>query len=145
RARRRGVARLRAVEAAPGRGEDRGRRVLRRQCRRRDVPERARCRVIRLAPSPACGGRWRMVDTAQVTILNTGESYECPPSVALRDAGSAAGLHIPHSCRGGAGGRCRAKVVEGPVAHGWVMSFAIPDGEKAGGYCLPCQSKPTAA
>jgi CDP-4-dehydro-6-deoxyglucose reductase len=85
-----------------------------------------------------------MSDSAAVTILNTGESYECPPNVALLDAGLAAGLHIPHSCRGGACGTCKAKVVEGAVDHGWVMSFAITDEEKAEGYCLTCQSKPTA-
>ncbi|MBL8837570.1 MAG: 2Fe-2S iron-sulfur cluster binding domain-containing protein [Alphaproteobacteria bacterium] len=86
-----------------------------------------------------------MADSAAVTILNTGESYLCPPDVALLDAGLAAGLHIPHSCRGGACGTCKARVVEGTVDHGWVMSFAITDEEKAEGYCLTCQSKPTSA
>lgn len=82
---------------------------------------------------------------AIVTILNTGESYACPPGVALLDAGLAAGLHIPHSCRGGACGTCKARVAEGAVDHGWVMSFAITDEEKAAGYCLTCQSKPASA
>jgi CDP-4-dehydro-6-deoxyglucose reductase len=83
-----------------------------------------------------------MADTAQVTILNTGESYACPAGIALLDAGLAAGLHIPHSCRGGACGTCKARVVDGQVDHGWVMSFAITDEEKAEGFCLTCQSKP---
>ena len=83
-----------------------------------------------------------MADAAQVTILNTGESYLCPTGIALLDAGLAAGLHIPHSCRGGACGTCKARVVDGQVDHGWVMSFAITDEEKAEGFCLTCQSKP---
>jgi CDP-4-dehydro-6-deoxyglucose reductase len=33
-------------------------------------------------------------------------------------------------------------VLEGEVDHGWVMSFAISDEEKAEGKCLICQSKP---
>jgi CDP-4-dehydro-6-deoxyglucose reductase len=83
-----------------------------------------------------------MAEAAQVTILNTGESYACPAGIALLDAGLAAGLHIPHSCRGGACGTCKARVVAGSVDHGWVMSFAISDEEKAEGFCLTCQSKP---
>lgn len=86
-----------------------------------------------------------MADSAHVTILNTGESYACPAGVALLDAGLAAGLHIPHSCRGGACGTCKARVVAGAVDHGWVMSFAITDEEKAEGFCLTCQSKPATA
>lgn len=83
-----------------------------------------------------------MADPATVTILNTGESYLCPTDVSLLDAGLAAGLHIPHSCRGGACGTCKARVVEGAVDHGRVKSFAITDEEKEAGYCLTCQSKP---
>jgi len=86
-----------------------------------------------------------MADSAHVTILNTGESYDCPAGVALLDAGLAAGLHIPHSCRGGACGTCKARIVQGAVDHGWVMSFAISDEEKAEGFCLTCQSKPATA
>jgi CDP-4-dehydro-6-deoxyglucose reductase, E3 len=36
-------------------------------------------------------------------------------------------------------------VLEGSVDHGWVLSFAITDEEKAAGKCLICQSKPTSA
>lgn len=85
-----------------------------------------------------------IADSADVLIENTGERFDCPFDTVLLDAGLAAGLHIPHNCRGGACGTCKAKVLEGSVDHGWVMSFAITDEEKAEGYCLTCQSKPTA-
>lgn len=82
-----------------------------------------------------------MADT-DVTIENTGEGFACPADTVILDAGLAAGLHMPHNCRGGACGTCKSKVLEGQVDHGWVMSFAITDEEKAEGYCLTCQSKP---
>ena len=81
-------------------------------------------------------------EICEVTVENTGETYACPYNVALLDAALAAGLHMPHNCRGGACGTCKAKILEGSVDHGWVMSFAITDEEKAAGHCLCCQSKP---
>jgi len=83
-----------------------------------------------------------MADTSDVTVENTGETYICQADTPLLDAALAAGIHMPHNCRGGACGTCKAKLVEGSVDHGWVMSFAITDEEKDEGYCLCCQAKP---
>lgn len=83
-----------------------------------------------------------MSDASEVTVENTGETYRCPADTVLLDAALAAGIHMPHNCRGGACGTCKARLVEGSVDHGWVMSFAITDEEKEQGYCLCCQSKP---
>jgi len=82
-----------------------------------------------------------MVDT-EVIVENTGERFACPAETVVLDAGLAAGLHMPHNCRGGACGTCKSKILEGQVDHGWVMSFAITDEEKEQGYFLACQSKP---
>ncbi len=83
-----------------------------------------------------------MPESCEVTVENTGESYSCSPETSLLDAALAVGLHMPHNCRGGACGTCKAQLLEGTVDHGWAMSFAITDEEKAAGYCLCCQSKP---
>jgi CDP-4-dehydro-6-deoxyglucose reductase, E3 len=83
-----------------------------------------------------------MADGSTVTVENTGETYTCPADTPLLDAALAAGIHMPHNCRGGACGTCKAKLLEGSVDHGWVMSFAITDEEKEEGYCLCCQAKP---
>lgn len=83
-----------------------------------------------------------MSESCDVTVENTGESYACPEQSSLLDAALAAGLHMPHNCRGGACGTCKAQLLEGTVDHGWAMSFAITDEEKTLGYCLCCQSRP---
>jgi CDP-4-dehydro-6-deoxyglucose reductase len=78
----------------------------------------------------------------RVTVANTGQCFECRAGELILDAGLAAGLPLPHNCRGGACGTCKSTVLEGAVDHGWVMSFAISDEEKAAGKCLICQSRP---
>jgi CDP-4-dehydro-6-deoxyglucose reductase, E3 len=77
-----------------------------------------------------------------VTVINTGQTFCCPPGELILDAGLEAGIGLPHNCRGGACGTCKSQIVEGEVDHGWVMSFAISEEEKAAGKCLICQSRP---
>ena len=78
----------------------------------------------------------------EVIVAGTGQSFGCGRDELILDAGLAAGLPLPHNCRGGACGTCKSEVLEGEVDHGWVMSFAISEEEKAAGKCLICQSKP---
>lgn len=78
----------------------------------------------------------------RVVVANTGAEFTCAPDELILDAALAAGVRLPHNCRGGACGTCKSEVVDGRVDHGWVMSFAISDEEKAAGKCLICQSRP---
>ena len=80
--------------------------------------------------------------TTLVTVVSTGQTFACPPGELILDAGLEAGIGLPHNCRGGACGTCKSQILEGEVDHGWVMSFAISDEEKAAGKCLICQSRP---
>jgi CDP-4-dehydro-6-deoxyglucose reductase len=77
-----------------------------------------------------------------VTVATTGQTFRCPKDELILDAGLEAGIGLPHNCRGGACGTCKSQILEGAVDHGWVMSFAISDEEKAAGKCLICQSRP---
>jgi CDP-4-dehydro-6-deoxyglucose reductase len=77
-----------------------------------------------------------------VTVLDTGQTFRCPRDELILDAGLEAGIGLPHNCRGGACGTCKSQILEGEVDHGWVMSFAISEEEKAAGKCLICQSRP---
>ncbi|NYZ15825.1 2Fe-2S iron-sulfur cluster binding domain-containing protein [Azospirillum sp. RWY-5-1] len=82
------------------------------------------------------------MDSSRITIANTGIQFSCARHETILDAALRQGVTLPHNCRGGACGRCKADVVAGQVEHGWVMSFAITDEEKEAGQCLVCVSKP---
>jgi ferredoxin-NADP reductase/ferredoxin len=81
-------------------------------------------------------------EVCRVTVADTGQTFDCPKGELILDAGLEAGIALPHNCRGGACGTCKSQVLDGEVDHGWVMSFAISDEEKAAGKCLICQSTP---
>lgn len=84
----------------------------------------------------------RSPDICRVTVANSGQTFNCPRAELILDAGLEAGIGLPHNCRGGACGTCKSQILEGEVDHGWVMTFAISDDEKAAGKCLICQSRP---
>jgi CDP-4-dehydro-6-deoxyglucose reductase len=83
-----------------------------------------------------------MSDPSEILVDNTGEAYLCPAEVTLLDAALAAGLLMPHYCRGGVCGTCKAQVIEGAIDHGQRPTLAISPEEKAAGLCLCCQSRP---
>ena len=85
------------------------------------------------------------IGATRVIVATTGQEFACGRDELILDAGLAAGLGLPHNCRGGACGTCKSEVLEGEVDHGWVMSFAISDEEKVAGRCLICQSRPLSA
>lgn len=59
---------------------------------------------------------------------------------SVLEAGLAAGLELPYSCKGGVCSTCRAKVVEGEVEMDTI--YALEDYEVEAGYVLTCQSYP---
>jgi ferredoxin len=42
-------------------------------------------------------------------LLSNGKTFEVPPDVTLLEAAQHAGLALPHSCRSGRCGSCKAK------------------------------------
>jgi CDP-4-dehydro-6-deoxyglucose reductase len=82
-----------------------------------------------------------MTESCTVRIDGADSEFHCQDGTIL-DAALAAGLALPHNCRGGACGTCKVEILEGEVDHGWAMGFAISDAEKAAGRCLICVSRP---
>ena len=76
----------------------------------------------------------------KVELTKSGVMVECAPNQFVLDAGIAAGLRLPSSCRKGLCGTCKTKLVSGKVdmKHGG----GIRQREIDQGLFLPCCSKP---
>jgi len=63
-----------------------------------------------------------------------------PGQHSILDAGRAAGLDLPYSCKGGMCSTCRGKLLEGEVK--MAKNYALEPHEVAAGFVLTCQSYP---
>lgn len=79
----------------------------------------------------------------EVTITMDGRrrTFRAGSGATLLEAGEAAGLALPYSCRAGVCSTCRAKVVDGTVAMD--RNQALEDWEIEAGFVLCCQARPT--
>jgi ring-1,2-phenylacetyl-CoA epoxidase subunit PaaE len=80
---------------------------------------------------------------ARVTLLVDGMRREVDfhrEHGSILDAGKAAGLDLPFSCKGGMCCTCRAKLLEGEVK--MRKNFALEPADIAAGFVLTCQSYP---
>ena len=59
---------------------------------------------------------------------------------SILEAGRAAGLDLPYSCKGGMCSTCRAKLLDGQVK--MAKNYALEPHEVTAGYVLTCQSYP---
>jgi ring-1,2-phenylacetyl-CoA epoxidase subunit PaaE len=78
-----------------------------------------------------------------MTILLNGIStqVEAHPDDTVLQAGQAAGLDLPYSCKGGVCATCRAKLLDGEVEMD--VNYALEQWELDAGFVLTCQSRPT--
>jgi len=80
---------------------------------------------------------------ARVTLVIDGLRREVEfhrEHASILDAGHAAGLDLPFSCKGGMCCTCRAKLIEGQVK--MRKNFALEPVDVAAGFVLTCQSYP---
>jgi CDP-4-dehydro-6-deoxyglucose reductase len=61
----------------------------------------------------------------------------------ILESALAAHLNLPHSCKGGSCGSCRARLVSGEVTYPRGRTLGLSDGEHAAGYILLCQAVAT--
>ncbi len=74
----------------------------------------------------------------QVTIQNSGHTFDVRPSQTVLQAAIEAGINLPYGCRNGACGSCKAKLVSGKVMHNDYQGSAMSDAELAAGNTLLC-------
>jgi CDP-4-dehydro-6-deoxyglucose reductase len=76
-----------------------------------------------------------------VTLVPTGEEIEVEPQESILDAALRAGLNLPHSCKAGRCGSCRARLLRGTVRYPRGRPLALTAGEEAAGEVLLCQAR----
>lgn len=70
-----------------------------------------------------------------------GERFEVLDDESVLAAGLRAGLHLPHSCRGGSCGACEARVLTGELHYPNGLPPGLTAAEAASGRALLCQAR----
>lgn len=78
----------------------------------------------------------------QISLQPGGQTFTAEEDETILQAALDAGLLLPHSCRDGACGACKGKVVSGIIDQGRVSEGALSDAEREAGYALFCCAKP---
>lgn len=76
-----------------------------------------------------------------VKLVPTGEQFEVERDESILDAALRAGINLPHSCKAGRCGSCRARLTSGRVRYPRGRPPALSDAEEREGYALLCQAR----
>ncbi len=82
-----------------------------------------------------------MSEDFRVRIEPHGRTVPVAPGQALLEAALAAGLNLPHSCKSGHCGSCRARLLSGSVTYPAGRPLGITVAEQQSGYILLCQAR----
>jgi CDP-4-dehydro-6-deoxyglucose reductase len=77
----------------------------------------------------------------RVSLSNSERSFSVAPEQPVLDAALDAGLNLPHSCKGGNCGACRARLLQGAVRYPNGRPLGLSDAEVEEGYILLCQAR----
>ena len=80
--------------------------------------------------------------TFKATLHPSKHNFDIKSDETVLEAALAQGHNLPYSCRNGACGVCKGKVLSGMVDHGNAQAYALSDAEKAAGLTLFCCAKP---
>jgi len=83
--------------------------------------------------------------TFPVTLRPSGVALEVGADETILSAALRQGQVLPHSCRNGRCGTCKAKVLEGTVDPGAFEPGALSEADQRDGFVLACQAKPRSA
>jgi len=76
-----------------------------------------------------------------IGIANSSRSFEAAPDQPLLEAAKDAALNLPHSCRGGNCGACKARLVRGKIHYPHGAPLGLSAAEIADGLVLLCQAR----
>jgi CDP-4-dehydro-6-deoxyglucose reductase len=78
----------------------------------------------------------------KITIQPSQHSFPIEADETILEAALAHGFVLPYSCRNGACGACKGKILEGNVDYGNPQAYALTEEEKLAGMALFCSAKP---
>jgi CDP-4-dehydro-6-deoxyglucose reductase len=77
----------------------------------------------------------------RISVLNSPVEFSAAPEQSLLDAALNAALNLPHSCKGGNCGACRARLVRGEIHYPNGAPLGLSATEVADGLILLCQAR----
>jgi CDP-4-dehydro-6-deoxyglucose reductase len=77
----------------------------------------------------------------RISLANSDRSFSVAPGQSVLDAALGAGLNLPHSCKGGNCGSCRARLLQGEIEYPNGRPLGLSDAEVAEGFVLLCQAR----
>ncbi len=78
----------------------------------------------------------------RVRIEPSGHEFVAESSETVLEAALRHGCNLPYSCRNGACGTCKGKVIAGSLDYGTYESRALSESEKLAGMALFCRARP---
>ncbi len=76
----------------------------------------------------------------RVSLSKSERSFSVAPGQSVLDAALDAGLNLPHSCKGGNCGACRARLLRGQVRYPHGPPLGLSDAEVGEGFVLLCRA-----
>lgn len=77
----------------------------------------------------------------RVSLANSDRSFSVGPEQSVLDAALAAGLAVPHGCKGGNCGACRARLLRGEISYPRGRPLGLSEREVEDGFVLLCQCR----
>lgn len=77
----------------------------------------------------------------QISTTPGDQTFSATDDESLLDAALGAGLLLPHGCRDGACGACKARITKGRIEQGTVAESALSAVERETGYALLCKAR----
>jgi CDP-4-dehydro-6-deoxyglucose reductase len=77
----------------------------------------------------------------RIRLSKSNTAFSIAPNQSLLDAALAASLNLPHSCKGGNCGSCRARLLQGEIYYPNGPPLGLSEAEAAEGFVLMCQAR----